>query len=139
MPVTSPTTPLTAGLGHTATFATSWLPRSAAVITVHGDLDAATAPDFAAYARQHASHIHRLVLDLSGVDFCGTAGLSALQDIGDECVADNVPWGLTASSAVDRVLDLSGDVLPTYPTVSTALTELEGKSARSLQLITQPR
>ena len=49
-----------------------------AVITAHGELDAANAQEFVDYALRHAAHIDRLVLDLTGVEFFGTAGFSAL-------------------------------------------------------------
>lgn len=139
MHVTSPTAPMTAGRGHTASFATRWLPQSAAVITVHGELDAASAPAFATYAMRHTFHTRRLVIDLTGVEFFGTAGLVALEDLDGRCSANSVAWGLTSCPAVDRLLRLSTATLPVYPTVSKALTELDAKAARSLQLVPQPR
>jgi anti-anti-sigma factor len=139
MPVTSPTAPMTPSGCRAATFATRWLPQSAAVITVHGELDAASAPEFAAYAMRHTFHTRRLVVDLSGVEFFGTAGLAALEDLDGTCSAKSVAWGLTSGTAVDRLLKLSKAALPIYPTVSKALTELDAKTTRSLQLVPQSR
>ncbi len=58
---------------HTAHFATRWLQPSMAVITAHGELDAANAQQFVDYALRHGNHTDRLVLDLTGVEFFGTA------------------------------------------------------------------
>jgi hypothetical protein len=66
---------------HTAHFATRWLQPSMAVITAHGELDAANAQEFVDYALRHAPHTDRLVLDLTGVGFFGTAGFSALHTV----------------------------------------------------------
>lgn len=139
MHVTPPTAPITAGSAHAATFATRWLPQSAAVITVHGELDAASAPEFATYAMRHTFHTRRLVVDLSGVEFFGTAGLAALEELDGRCSATSVAWGFTSCAVVDRVLKFSTAALPVYPTVSKALTDLDVKATRSLQLVPQPR
>src|SRR5690348_6068573 len=134
MPVTPPTAPITPCGGPLATFTTRWA-QSAAVITVHGELDAATAPGFATYAIRHTFHTRRLVVDLSGVEFFGTAGLAALQELDARCIANSVAWGLTSCTAVDRLLKISNVALPIYPTVSNALAELDAKTTRSLKLV----
>ena len=139
MRVTSPSAPMTASSGHAASFATRWLPQSAAVITVHGELDAASAPEFATYAMRRTFHTRRLVVDLSGVEFFGTAGLAALEELDGRCSAKSVAWGFTSCTAVDRLLKLRTAALPIYATVSEALTDLDVKATRSLQLVPQPR
>jgi anti-anti-sigma regulatory factor len=88
---------------------------------------------------RHTFHTRRLVVDLSGVEFFGTAGLAALEDLDARCVAKSVAWGLTSCAAVDRLLKISNATLPVYPSVSNALAELDAKAARSLQLVPQPR
>ena len=85
---------------HTAHFATRWLQPSMAVITAHGELDAANAQEFVDYALRHAAHIDRLVLDLTGVDFFGTAGFSALHTLNVRCAAEKIEWALVPSAAV---------------------------------------
>ena len=47
---------------HAAHFATRWLRPSLAVISAHGELDAANAQEFVDYALRHAAHIDCLVL-----------------------------------------------------------------------------
>ena len=73
-----------------------------AVITAHGELDAANAEEFVDYSLRHAAHIDRLVLDLSGVDFFGTAGFSALHTLNVRCAAEKIEWALAPSAAVTR-------------------------------------
>lgn len=84
-------------------------------------------------------HARRLVVDLSGVEFFGTAGLAALEDLDGRCSAKSVAWGFTSCTAVDRLLKLSTAALPIYPSVSKALTELDVTASRSLQLIPEAR
>src|SRR3954466_5936774 len=84
---------------HTAHFATRWLQPSMAVIAAHGELDANFAQQFVDYALRHAAHTHRLGLAVTGVDFFGTAGLSALHTLNVRCAAANVEWAMLANPA----------------------------------------
>ncbi len=77
---------------HTAHFATRWLQPETAVITAHGELDAANAQEFVDYALRHAAHTDRLVLDLTGVEFFGTAGFSALHSVNVRCAGEKIEW-----------------------------------------------
>ena len=73
---------------RTAHFATRWLPSSTAIVTAHGELDAANADEFFSYAASHSGRMTQLVLDLTGVDFFGTSGFSALHSLNVRCAAD---------------------------------------------------
>ena len=64
-----------------------------AIITAHGELDAANAQQFVDYALRHAPDTERLVLDLSGVEFFGTAGFSALHSVNVRCAGGEDPMG----------------------------------------------
>ena len=77
---------------HTATFATRWLQPSVAVITAHGELDASNAQELVDYALRDADRTERLALDLTGVDFFGTAGFSALHTLNVRCAGAGVEW-----------------------------------------------
>ena len=66
-------------------------------ITAHGELDAANAQEFVDYALRHAAQIDRLVLDLTGVDFFGTAGFSALHTLNVRCAGEKIEWALAPS------------------------------------------
>ena len=79
--------PSTARRAHTATFTTRWLDPRYAVITAHGELDASNAQEFVDYALRDAERTERLALDLTGVDFFGTAGFSALHTLNVRCAA----------------------------------------------------
>ena len=48
----------------------------------------------------HVMKTERLVLDLSGVEFLGTAGFSALHTVNVRCAGENVDWALVPSAAV---------------------------------------
>ena len=126
---------------HTAHFATRWLQRSMAVITAHGELDAANAQEFVDYALRHAAHIDRLVLDLTGVDFFGTAGFSALHSVNVRCAGEKIEWALAPSSAVTRLLRICDpdSSLPICNSVDTALSAVQGEPRRLLQLVSKSR
>jgi anti-anti-sigma factor len=127
---------------HGAHFATRWLKKpSVAVITAHGELDAANAPEFVDYALRRAPHTERLVLDLSGVDFFGTAGFSALHTLNVRCAGDKIEWALVPSSAVTRLLRIcdQDSALPVCSSVKTALSAVEGEPRRLLQLVAKSR
>ncbi|MGH3675557.1 MAG: STAS domain-containing protein [Mycobacterium sp.] len=126
---------------HAAYFASRWLHPSVAVITIHGDLDASNANEFVDYALRHAEHTDRLVLDLSRVDFFGTAGFSALHTLNVRCAGADVDWALVPSSGVSRLLRICDpdSALPIASTVQAALSLVEGEPRRLLQLVSQAR
>ncbi|HEX7427008.1 MAG TPA: STAS domain-containing protein [Mycobacterium sp.] len=125
---------------HTASFATRWLQPSVAVITAHGDLDASNAQDFVDYTLRHAARTQRLALDLSGVDFFGTAGFSALHTLNVRCAGAGVEWVLVPSNAVSRLLRICDpdSALPIAATVPAALSRLQAEQRRLLQLVSEP-
>jgi anti-anti-sigma factor len=127
---------------HGAHFATRWLKKpSVAVITAYGELDAANAPEFVDYSLRHAPHMERLVLDLSGVDFFGTAGFSALHSLNVRCAGEKVEWAVVPSSAVTRLLRICDpdSALPICSSVEAALSAVQGEPRRLLQLVSKSR
>ena len=124
-----------------AHFATRWLKPSTVVITAHGELDAANAPEFVDYALRHATHVDHLVLDLSGLDFFGTAGFSALHSVNVGCAGESVQWALVPSSAVTRLLRICDpdSALPICSSVGVALSAVQGEPRRLLQLVSKSR
>jgi anti-anti-sigma factor len=126
---------------HTAHFATRWLQPSMAVITAHGELDAANAQEFVDYALRHATHMNCLVLDLSGIDFFGTAGFSALHTLNVRCAGENIEWTMAPSPAVTRLLRICDpdSALPIRASVDAALAAVQGEPRRLLQLVSKPR
>jgi anti-anti-sigma factor len=126
---------------HAAHFATRWLHPAVAVVTAHGDLDASNASEFADYALRHADITQGFVLDLSGVDFFGTAGFSALHTLNVRCADADVLWALVPSTGVNRLLRICDpdSALPISSSVESALSMLQGEPRRLLQLVTQTR
>ncbi|MDA4108983.1 STAS domain-containing protein [Mycolicibacterium holsaticum] len=126
---------------RTARFTTRWLKPDIAVVSAHGEIDAANAREFINYALRHAGRIKRLVLDLSGVEFFGTAGFSALHTFNVRCVGDQIDWALASSAGVARVLQICDPdwALPTYDSVDAALSAVQDDSRPLLQLIPKPR
>lgn len=80
------------------------LHASGTVITAEGELDAANADQLATYVQRNVSRTRRVVLDLRGMEFIGTAGFSALHRINVACSADQVHWAMAPSEAVSRLL-----------------------------------
>ena len=126
---------------HAAHFATRWLQPSMAVIAAHGELDAANAQEFVDYALRHAPHMERLVLDLCGVDFFGTAGFSALHTLNVRCAAEKIEWAMTPSPAVTRLMRICDpdSTLPICDSVDAALAAVQGEPRRLLQLVPKSR
>jgi anti-anti-sigma factor len=118
-----------------AHFATRWLPPSTAIVTAHGELDAANASEFFTYTASHSGRMTQLVLDLTGVDFFGTAGFSALHTLNQHCATEGVTWILVPSPAVDRLLHIcdSESALPVQPSIEAAL----GDAPPLLQLVAE--
>jgi anti-anti-sigma factor len=126
---------------HRSHFATRWLHPSTAIVTAHGEIDAANAIDFATYALRHVDRVHNLVIDLSGLEFFGSAGFSALHTINVQCAANGSRWAMVPSKAVSRLLRICDpdSTLTVCPSVGTALGAVTGEPRRLLQLVPQPR
>ena len=124
---------------HGAHFATRWLHHSMAIISAHGELDAANTQQFVDYALRHAPRTERLVLDLSGVQFFGTAGFSALHSVNVRCAGEEVQWAVVPSAAVTRLLRICDpdSALPISASVDIALAAVQGEPRRLLQLVTK--
>lgn len=90
---------------RTAEFTVHYGP-STCVITVQGELDAANADQLTAYVRCCAPSRQRLVLDLRGLNFIATAGLSSLHRINVVCSAAGKQWAMVPSRAVSRLLQI---------------------------------
>lgn len=125
---------------HTARFTTQWPDTAVGIITVQGELDASNAAEFATYVDQSTTDGVRLVLDLSTLEFFGTAGFSALHTINVRCAHSGARWALVSGEAVARLLRVCDrdKVLPVADTVPEAITLLDDEPRRLLQLVTEP-
>ncbi|ULE33649.1 STAS domain-containing protein [Mycobacterium sp. IDR2000157661] len=124
---------------HTAHFATRWVHPDTSVVTAHGEIDTANAQEFVNYALRHADLVEHLVVDLSGVDFFGTAGFSALHTLNTRAVAEGIEWTLVPSASVSRLLRLCDpdSILPVSAGVDAALSTVQGRPQPLLQLVPQ--
>ena len=99
-----------------------------AVVSVVGDIDAATASEVTAYVRETISGgWANIIINLGEVPFMSSAGLRFLLDAHQQSqVAGSHVIVAAAQEGVDRVLTTSGfsRILTTYPTVEEALNEL---------------
>src|SRR6201987_6397267 len=104
-------------LSRKAQFGARWS-ASGTVVTVHGELDAANADQLAAYVQRSVPRSKRVILDLRGLEFIGTAGFSALHRINVVCSATQVRWAMVSSPALSRLLrvwDPAGTLPGTNP------------------------
>jgi anti-anti-sigma factor len=127
--------------GGTTRFAIRLLQPGTAVLTAHGEIDAANAQEFVDYAFCHAEGIKRLVLDLSGVEFFGTAGFTSLHTLNVRCAGESISWASVPSAAVIRLLRICDpdSILPFFDDVDAALAAVHKEPHRLLQLVSQAR
>lgn len=124
---------------HTARFTAHGGP-SAAVVTAHGELDASNANALADYVARCAAHSKQVILDLTGLEFFGTAGFSALHTINVRCAGAGVRWVVVPSGPVSRLLRICDpdSALPITESSKAAPSAYQ-KSRRLLELVAEPR
>ena len=103
---------------HTAQFSAR-RELSGTLITVDGELDAANADHLAAYVQRSTGRSKRVIVDMRGLEFIGTAGFSALHRINVVCSARHASWAMVPSAAVSRLLRVC-DPDGTLPVTSPA-------------------
>jgi anti-sigma B factor antagonist len=100
-------------------------PDDSVVVTVRGNLDIDSATVFSTTLRQVLDRPHpRIVVDLSGVEFCDSTGLSAFV-VGHNHANRSGGWVRLAApsewmSRLIETVGLSGRI-PVYPSVAEAL------------------
>jgi anti-sigma B factor antagonist len=97
------------------------------VLEVFGDLDALTAPQLAeAIMANLADQPAALIVDLSKVDFLGSAGMTALIG-GHEAAGSAQRFGVVADGPTGRHMKIVGldGILSTYPTLAAALADIQ--------------
>src|SRR5699024_9637523 len=111
---------------HTARATTRW-GRSGAVISVHGELDAANVGELAEHVQNCAKQCSWLVLDLHDLEFMGTAGFAVLQTIDSRCRSADIYWSMVPGDAMSRLLHLCDPqrALPTTESVAAALARVQ--------------
>jgi anti-anti-sigma factor len=114
------------------------------VITAHGEIDASNATRLADYVQHCVAHCPSvIVVDLSSLEFFGTAGFSALHLINVRCAGANLRWAVLPGKAVSRLLRICDpdNTLPLVKSVKdmSDADDEKAESSRLLQLIPQPR
>ncbi len=81
----------------------------ARVVTVVGEIDAPTAPDLAAFLTAQLVVVQLVVVDLDGVRFLGSAGLSGLVEVNEFATREDRDLRLVCSSqTINWALDAVG-------------------------------
>ncbi|MEU3275113.1 STAS domain-containing protein [Saccharomonospora sp. NPDC006951] len=84
-------------------------PGGVLVARVRGEIDLLSAPELAAWAESARAGSTRLVLDLDGVGFLGSAGLSVLAELSGAADRDELRLAVVATSrTVLRPLEMTG-------------------------------
>ena len=99
---------------------------SVAIVSAHGEIDGTNASTLTDYALVKAVRCRGLILDLSGLEFFGTEGFSALHRVSVCCARAGTGWVVVPGAAVSRLLricDPHGS-LPAVDTVDAALANL---------------
>lgn len=120
-------------VGHNARFAGRLLRSSVAVISAEGDIDASNSDALTEYTLGRVKGYRGLVLDLSGLDFFGADGFSALHRISVNCARVGTGWAIVPGPATSRVLRICDpqDSLPLADTVDAAVGRLTASSPES--------
>jgi anti-anti-sigma factor len=126
---------------HSAQFQTRRPQPATAIVSAHGELDAANGYQFVQYALRAPEQTQWLVIDLTGLSFFATAGFSALHNLNVQCAGQNIRWALVPSLAVDRLLRICDpdSTLPICVDIANALTTVHSDPPRLLKLIPQAR
>jgi anti-anti-sigma factor len=117
--------------GQLARLDTHWMKWSVALVSAHGAIDQTNARTLTEYSLADLVRCRGLILDLTRLEFFGTAGFSALHRISVSCARAGIDWALVPGAAVSlllRICDPDG-LLPAVDTVSAALASLQGSPA----------
>lgn len=108
---------------QSATFSTRKHEARVAVVTVDGELDFTNVMELIGAATHAAVDSSRIVIDLSGVEFFGTAGYAALHTLSERYTAQQTPWSVVPSRNVNRVVEICDidTVVPLRASLAVAL------------------
>ena len=104
------------------------------LVALFGEVDAATATGLAESIERHLLGYRQLVLDLSRLEFFGTAGYTVLHLLNSRCARSGTDWVLVPGPEVNRLLrvcDPEG-ILPTAPNIVAAVATLARNHAARL-------
>ena len=84
------------GTPSRAIFSACHLSDTTVLVTVRGEVDATNSRALAGYVERQVAGTSRLVLDLTVIDFFGTAGFAALHNVNVICARYGVSWELVS-------------------------------------------
>jgi anti-anti-sigma factor len=91
---------------HRAIFSACHLSETTVLVTVRGEVDAANSRALARYVELQVAGWPRLVLDLSGIDFFGTAGFATLHHLNVICTQYGASWVIVVGPQLRRFLNI---------------------------------
>lgn len=102
------------------------LSATTVLVAAFGEIDAASATALADGIERHLPGYRQLVLDLSRLEFFGTAGYSVLQKVHARCAQSGIDWVLVPGPEVERLLRVCEPdaILPTAPNIVAAVAGL---------------
>ncbi|KOS57286.1 STAS domain-containing protein [Rhodococcus rhodochrous] len=104
-----------------ADFSTERISSALVRVAVAGELDMRNAPALCSYAGARLHTSSRVVLDLSDVDFFGSAGLTVFEELDTLARRRNSRWALVGGRAVDRLLRVLGEPVYAHATLDSAI------------------
>jgi anti-anti-sigma factor len=81
---------------HRAIFSACHLSDATVLVTLRGEVDATNSRAMAGYVERQIAGSTRMMLDLTHIDFFGTAGFAALHNVNVICARYDVSWVLVA-------------------------------------------
>lgn len=87
-----------------AVFTAQELADGRVLIGVRGDVDATNRQALGRFIARHTRVSKQLILDLTGVDFFGSQGFTALYFVSVQCARRDVDWMIAGGRAVLRIL-----------------------------------
>jgi anti-anti-sigma factor len=99
---------------HRGIFSARHLADATVLVTVRGEVDATNSRILAGYVERQTANSKRLVLDLTAIEFFGTAGFAALHSVNVFCARYGVSWVLIVGPQLRRFLRICdpASVLP---------------------------
>jgi anti-anti-sigma factor len=89
---------------HRGIFSARHLADATVLVTVRGEVDATNGRILAGYIERQIAGSTRMVLDLTAIDFFGTAGFAALHNVNVVCARYRISWGLVIGPQLRRFL-----------------------------------
>jgi anti-anti-sigma factor len=91
---------------HRAIFSARHVSDTTVFVTVTGEVDATNSRSLASYVERQIAGSTHLVLDLTVIDFFGTAGFAALHNINVICARYGVSWVVAVGPQARRLIQI---------------------------------